>query len=516
MAQIFGTSGNDFLAGTPEADWISGRQGNDTIVAGSGNDTINMSTAGTASHGNDSIDGGAGVDTLDYGSAARSAISVDLAAGTASSSAGTATLSGIENVNGSAFGDRITGNDAANYFFAWDGDDTLDGGGGVDRLDGGAGNDTYVVTPGDTIVDSSGIDHVMSRTSWTLGDGLENLTIDASGPFVEGEANELNNIIRGSGDDVRLYGRAGDDGLQVDSRFSILEGGEGNDTLLGGQGFDNLFGEAGDDVLDDRANTLPGAFSVRGANMTGGEGNDTIFGGAADDLVQFSGVYGNDTVSGGGGRDSITFEQAFSSVFVDLSQGFATGGGTGSASVSSIENVYGGALDDVLIGNSGANLISGASFFHHEPSQGRDGNDTLFGLTGHDTLLGGSGNDWLQGDGWSDTLSGGSGSDSFVWAEAGTSQVDRVLDFEHGTDELVFDESYFRALGAPGPWLEGDGRFFASAGPTSGHDSDDRLVYNTSTGSLYYDADGSGSGASLIVATFQGIPTITASDITVI
>ena len=106
MAQIFGSSGSDFIVGTPEADWISGRQGNDTILAGGGNDTINMSTAGTSSHGNDSIGGGAGVDTLDYGSAARSAISVDLAAGTASSSAGTATLSAIENVNGSTFGDR--------------------------------------------------------------------------------------------------------------------------------------------------------------------------------------------------------------------------------------------------------------------------------------------------------------------------------------------------------------------------------------------------------------------------
>jgi Ca2+-binding RTX toxin-like protein len=91
-----------------------------------------------------------------------------------------------------------------------------------------------------------------------------------------------------------------------------------------------------------------------------------------------------------------------------------------------------------------------------------------------------------------------------------------VLDFEHGTDELVFDSSYFRTMGAPGPWLEGDERFHAAAGATSGHDTDDRLVYNTSTGALYYDADGSGSASSSIVATFQGIPTITASDVTVI
>jgi hypothetical protein len=42
------------------------------------------------------------------------------------------------------------------------------------------------------------------------------------------------------------------------------------------------------------------------------------------------------------------------------------------------------------------------------------------------------------------------------------------------------------------------------------------VVYNTSTGSLYYDADGSGAGAAILVATFQGNPAIAATDITVI
>jgi len=50
----------------------------------------------------------------------------------------------------------------------------------------------------------------------------------------------------------------------------------------------------------------------------------------------------------------------------------------------------------------------------------------------------------------------------------------------------------------------------------SGHDADDRLVYNTTTGALYYDADGSGAGAALVVANFQGAPGIVATDITVI
>ena len=62
----------------------------------------------------------------------------------------------------------------------------------------------------------------------------------------------------------------------------------------------------------------------------------------------------------------------------------------------------------------------------------------------------------------------------------------------------------------------GDARFYAAAGASSGHDADDRLVYDTSSGHLYYDADGSGAGAAQLVANLPAGSTLVASDIWVI
>jgi Ca2+-binding RTX toxin-like protein len=42
------------------------------------------------------------------------------------------------------------------------------------------------------------------------------------------------------------------------------------------------------------------------------------------------------------------------------------------------------------------------------------------------------------------------------------------------------------------------------------------VIYNTSTGALYYDADGNGSGAAQLVATLTTIPSLSATDIAVI
>ena len=194
--------------------------------------------------------------------------------------------------------------------------------------------------------------------------------------------------------------------------------------------------------------------------VTGTAGNDSLTGTTGNDTL--SGLAGNDTLRGGEGNDSLN-------------------------------------------GGDGTDSMDGGA-----------GNDTLAGLLGHDTLVGGDGDDRLMGAGWSDSMTGGAGSDQFVFEGFGSGTVDRVLDFAPGVDELLFENFNMAAVGAEGAMTAGDGRFWAAAGATAGQDADDRIVYNTSTGSLYYDADGSGAGAAQIVATFQGNPLLASTDIIII
>ncbi len=141
----------------------------------------------------------------------------------------------------------------------------------------------------------------------------------------------------------------------------------------------------------------------------------------------------------------------------------------------------------------------------------------LSGIGGNDTLSGGAGNDRLEGRFHNDRLTGGSGRDYFLFLDTPTMEgVDHITDFVRGTDELLFENATFTALGGSGALASGDGRFRSGSGITTGQDSSDRLIYNTTTDSLYYDPDGSGSLGSQLIATFAGNPTLSASDITII
>jgi Ca2+-binding RTX toxin-like protein len=159
-----------------------------------------------------------------------------------------------------------------------------------------------------------------------------------------------------------------------------------------------------------------------------------------------------------------------------------------------------------ITGNAGVNTLVGSIF-----------NDTLDGWSGNDFLYGGIGNDTLIGGAGNDVLSGGAGADRFVLDAAPNALTNRdwISDFVVCEDRIHLSKSVMRALGPVGSTLSNDA-FWAGAGATSGHDASDRIVYNSTTGALHYDADGSGRVAAIQIAVLEvGLP-ITAADFFII
>jgi Ca2+-binding RTX toxin-like protein len=58
--------------------------------------------------------------------------------------------------------------------------------------------------------------------------------------------------------------------------------------------------------------------------------------------------------------------------------------------------------------------------------------------------------------------------------------------------------------------------FRSGAGFTTAADADDFLIYNSTTGKLYYDTDGNGAGAAVQIALIGNHAALTAADFVVI
>jgi Ca2+-binding RTX toxin-like protein len=161
-----------------------------------------------------------------------------------------------------------------------------------------------------------------------------------------------------------------------------------------------------------------------------------------------------------------------------------------------------------------------------ENFEGRAGTFDFTGSSADNFVFLGDGNDTIRGGLGQDTLFGSSGSDVYVFDVApGEANADEVLSFDKfpdwgELDRLFLDDSVMPALGATGQMSEDDDRFYAAAGATGGADGEDRVVYDTDTGRLYYDADGSGLGGAQLIATVHVSSmtgaTLVATDITVI
>jgi VCBS repeat-containing protein len=419
---------------------VTGSRFGDTLRGDAGNNVL----AGLA--GADLLDGGAGTDTADY-RRSDAAVDVDLTR-TGGQSGGHAegdTLAGIENVIGSAFADSIVGNAGYNFLNGGAGNDTLLGGAGNDTLRGAAGADSLDGGAGtrdlaDYSTSDAAVDVDLTRTGAQSGGHAEGDTLVGIEDVL---GSRFNDIIKGDGNNNRLWGGDGDDTIFGGDGYDTIMGGSGNDWIDGGTHADFIFGGAGNDTI------------------YGGNGIDTIFGGDGDDyLVGYNpdgsadkeqdlliGGWGNDTLDashecgtawstliGGSGADMLIgngkstsasyeltgrreFEYNYGpGVYLDLRRQGKDADGNWLTQIDPFGRET-DAVGDTLIG-----IVHAVGTYSSDTIIGNDQNNELYGMDGDDLIIGGAGNDTLWGINGNDTLEGGAGAD-FMWGGMGFDMI---------------------------------------------------------------------------------------------
>jgi Ca2+-binding RTX toxin-like protein len=518
---------NNIVTGNDGANTLYGGDGNDTVYGGAGNDTL------YGGAGSDTMKGGLGDDTYYVESTAdtvtenfnegtdtvRSSVSFTLGSNIEKLIfTGTGAFTGTGNTSdntivGGAGPNTLSGLAGNDTLVGGAGNDTLDGGTGIDTMTGGAGNDSYVVdNAGDTVneLDGGGNDTVTTSVGWTLtaGSAVETIIALAGTTAINLTGNELANT---------LIGNAGK---------NVLDGGAGADTMSGGAGDDTYVVDNAGDVVNEAAAggtdtvrttllnyslgdnvenlTFIGTGDFHGTGnalnniITGGSGNnvldggtgaDTLVGGAGNDTYIVDNAGDKITELAGGGNDTILTSVASYSMAAEVEAMTYTGAGTFSGS--------GNASDNTITGGVQADSLSGMA-----------GNDRLYGLAGVDSLSGGDGNDFLVGGAGADKMAGGAGADTFVYGSAAEGG-DTITDFDTTMDHIQLSASGF------GISSVANLHFFSSATNPVATTAGPALLYNTKTGAIYFDDDGSGSHAAVLLATLSTHPAFDLTDIIV-
>jgi Ca2+-binding RTX toxin-like protein len=366
--------------------------------------------------GADALDGAGGNDLADY-SLSPSAVTIDLAAGTASGGhAAGDTFTSIESIRGSAFDDVLRGDASANEFDGGAGSDTLVGGGGIDTVD----------------YRRSDAGVTVSLSTGTGSDG------DAEGDSLATIEN-----LRGSGHDDNLTG---------DGNANVFQAGDGDDILAGLAGADTLAGGEGIDTADYRGSNaavqvnlaVPSSSGGHAAgdilssieNLIGSSAADTLTGDDADNTIV--GLAGADTLDGGDGFDTVDYSESGSAVTVNLANGAGSGGHATGDSLSNFERVVGsnaadrltgdgndnvfigGASGDIIDGGGGVDTVDytaspGAVTIDLASGHGSGGHAAGDVLSGIENVIGSAGNDDLRGDAGSNTLQAGAGDDTLTF-----------------------------------------------------------------------------------------------------
>jgi Ca2+-binding RTX toxin-like protein len=499
MATFTGTDAAETLTGTADPDTLNARGGNDTLLGGDSADVL------LAGGGSDSVTGGRGGDTAFLGG----------------------------------------GND----LFVWspgDGNDVVDGDNGYDTL---LFNGANIAENFDIASNGARIRFLRNVANITMDLGtLEQIDINALGGVDNIVVNDL------TGTDlqrinVNLFATGGTAGDGAADRLT-LNGGAGNDVLSISTGVTAKVVVTGAEAGID-------AFYIFGF-----AGEDTIIAGAFDFAL---------TIDGGTESDTVSYAGATSGVTVNLLNPALNDGVAAKHTYISIDSVIGSAFDDFLIGTNEANTINGGASADY--LQGLNGDDTYIvdaddviiettnggtadrvqamtsykltgparveiletinanskasinltgnafaqsinGNKGDNKLSGKAGNDTLNGGKGNDKLDGGDGRDAFVFdTKLKSTNIDTIKHYVKVDDRIILDNDIFTTLTSTGK-LSKDAFFAGFSG--AAHDFNDRIIYDTDDGKLYYDKDGLGNGAAVHFATISGHPTLTAHEFVIV
>ncbi len=169
-------------------------------------------------------------------------------------------------------------------------------------------------------------------------------------------------------------------------------------------------------------------------------------------------------------------------------------------------------LGDVVIENAGEGRDTVYASLSYTLGDGKVEDLALLGggnlnATGNgvaNLLVGNGGSNSLTGAGGGDILVGNAGADLFVYATPGHGG-DAITDFAHGVDHILVSAAGFGG----GLMAGGSAPLVSDATPTSVGAA---FLYDTDDGSLFWDADGAGGAAAVLIATLQGAPTLTSAD----
>jgi Ca2+-binding RTX toxin-like protein len=470
------------------------------------------------------IDGGAGTDTINItgggnlggrvylplnviinGDAGQDYIGV-LVRRTATVSGGT----GNDNIQVAAWrGDQTV----RNVLSGGDGDDDVRGD-GLSTLSGGLGNDFLLgALVRDVFYGGDGVDTIYDGTTYDNFTG--NLGYSKIGNLVYGGAG-ADNVLMGNGDDS-IFGGAGSDRLTALGGNDILEGGTGRDfyDVATENGLRNFLSTGHDIIRDNGGAILFNSFSAGGpfGSLAREDyirvGKDLILAPSQNfgeqSSIRIVGFYLNPqswnnayltnagpTIDPDGPIDwdfAATLRAGRGGATAGNDRLFGLTGGNAINGLGGNDRIFGLSGQDTLIGSAGDDRL-----------YGHTGNDGLYGGLGDDVLIGGAGADRLVGGLGADTLTGNAGADSFVFNSALDGRnIDRITTFSVRDDTIRLESEIFTGLG--------DGQLavasFRANASGFARDSSDRIIYETDTGKLFFDADGLGGTVRVQFAQLQ-------------